>query len=93
MSISKEEHVWVHDGDFSELCTQHGETRDIDPTIGLSPHDTVLVATYNRMVRKRDKAVALAGTYLRTIHAAPHGHMCEVAMSYGTKCCCWKAGL
>jgi hypothetical protein len=25
---------------------------------GLSPHDTVPVATYNRMVRKRDEAVA-----------------------------------
>jgi hypothetical protein len=65
---------------------------------GLSPHDTVPVATYNRMVRKRDEAVALAGTYLQAIHAAPHaygggGYWCLAGLDQGESCSCWKAGL
>jgi hypothetical protein len=67
---------------------------------GLSPDDTVPVATYNRMVRKRDEAVAenlkIAEAYRRVVKQlddAPHHFNCSWDNPEEPECDCWKAGL
>jgi hypothetical protein len=70
------------------------------PPSGLSPHDTVPVATYNRMVRKRDEAVRERDEVRQMLADAPHGWACDLGVPPAldrtpddAKCSCWKAGL
>jgi hypothetical protein len=67
--------------------------------MGIGMFDTVPVATYNRMVRKRDEAVAenlrIAEMYrvvVKQLADAPHDSTC-LGWTLNNPCTCWKAGL
>lgn len=68
-----------------------------DHDSGLSPHDTVPVATYNRMVRKRDEAVRERDQARQILADAPHADQCRTNANPYTahlrpdsECNCWK---